>query len=131
MSEIYDTEELSEGTFPLSFKLIYSYQREDPILTKKLKSAEYIKGYFRGGLNTINFVTFNDKIVIPQLLQKYVVILFYFLIVNKPLSIFHHYTISPSTISDRNPLCRANFDLLLFCLSEGFFSFLLSTRLII
>ena len=30
-------------------------------------------GYFCGGRNTINFVTFKDKIVIPQLIQKYVV----------------------------------------------------------
>ena len=28
MSELYDTEELPEGTFPLSFNLIASYQRE-------------------------------------------------------------------------------------------------------
>ena len=73
ISELYDTEELLEGTFPLSFKLVDHYQWEEPILTEKLNSAEYIKGYFQGGRNTINFVTFNDKIVIRQLLQMYVV----------------------------------------------------------
>ena len=33
MLELYDIEELSEGTFPLLFKRIDCYQREDPILT--------------------------------------------------------------------------------------------------
>ena len=59
--------------FPLSFKLVDFYQKEDPILTEKLKCAEYIKGYFRGGQNTTNLVTFNDKIVTPQILQRCVV----------------------------------------------------------
>ena len=40
---------------------------------EKLSSAEYIKGYSRGGQNNINIVTSNDKIIIPQLLQRYVV----------------------------------------------------------
>ena len=33
MSEIYDIEELPEGSFPLSFNLIESYQWEEPFLT--------------------------------------------------------------------------------------------------
>ena len=71
MSELYDTEDLPERTFPLTFKLIDPYLREDPIRTDKLNSSEYIKGYFRGGRNTIKLVTNNDKIVIPHLLQRY------------------------------------------------------------
>ena len=35
MSELYDTEELPEGKFSLSFKLIDRYQQEDPNLTEK------------------------------------------------------------------------------------------------
>ena len=35
MSELYDIEELPEGTFPLSLKLRDSYQQEDPFLTEK------------------------------------------------------------------------------------------------
>ena len=73
MSELYDIEELPEGNFPLSFKLIGRYQRKDPIPTKKITRAEYKKGYFRGSRNTIKSVTFKDKIVIMQLIQKYVV----------------------------------------------------------
>ena len=46
MSEIYNIEELSEGTFPLSFNLTDRYQREDPFLSEKIKCAEYSKGYF-------------------------------------------------------------------------------------
>ena len=66
-----------DGMFPLSFKLIYLYQREDPIITGKLNSEEYKKGSFRGGQNTIKLVTCANKIVIPQLLQKYAVKLYH------------------------------------------------------
>ena len=70
MSEIYDIEELPEGTFPLYFNLIYRYQQEDPFLTENLKCTEYTKGTFRGGRNTIDLITYKYKIVIPQKLQK-------------------------------------------------------------
>ena len=33
MPELYDIEELPGDMFPLSFKLVYRYQREDPLLT--------------------------------------------------------------------------------------------------
>ena len=59
--------------FPLSFRLIYRYHQEYPILTENNNSEECIKGSFCGVQNNINLVTFNDKIVIPQLLQMYVV----------------------------------------------------------
>ena len=70
MSELYYIKELPEGMFPLSLKFIYRYQQEFPILTEKLNSAEYIKGSFSGGRNTINIVTVNDKIVIPQFIER-------------------------------------------------------------
>ena len=73
MSEIYDIEELPDGTFTLSFNLIDRNQREEPFLTEKLNCEKYEKCYFRGGLNTIELVTYEDKIVIPQKLQKYLV----------------------------------------------------------
>ena len=56
MSEIYDIKEIPQGTFSLYFI-----------------SVEYIKGYLCGGQNTINILSFNDKIVIPQLLKRCVV----------------------------------------------------------
>ena len=59
-SELYDIEELPEGTFPLSFKRIDRYQREDPFLTENPKCAEYQKGYFRGGHNTIEILTHKE-----------------------------------------------------------------------
>ena len=73
MSEIYDTKELPEVTFPLSFKIVDRYQWKDSIVTEKLNSTENKKGSFRGILDTIKLVTFKNKIVIPQLLQRYVV----------------------------------------------------------
>ena len=73
MLELYDINELPEGTFPLSFNIINRYQREDLVLSEKLNSAEYKKGSFRGGQNTIKIGTYKDKIFISQKLQKYVV----------------------------------------------------------
>ena len=46
MSEIYDTKELPEVTFSLSFKLTDCYQQEDSILVEKIKCVEYKKGLF-------------------------------------------------------------------------------------
>ena len=60
MSERYDIEELPEGKFPIYFILIYYYQREDPFLTEKPKCAEYQKGYFCGGHNTIEILTHKE-----------------------------------------------------------------------
>ena len=73
MLELYYIVELPEGTFPLSFNLIDRYQQEDPFLTEKLKSVEYKKRYFCGGRSTIDIITYKDKIVTPQKLQKYLV----------------------------------------------------------
>ena len=53
MSELYDINELPDGTFPLSSNLLYLYQKEDPLLSEKIKYAEYQKGYFCGGHNNI------------------------------------------------------------------------------
>ena len=38
MSELYDIEELPNGTFDLYFKKIDRYQREDPFLTEILNA---------------------------------------------------------------------------------------------
>ena len=61
ISELYDIDELLDGTFNLSLKLIDRYQREYPFLSETLKCTEYQKGYFRGGRNTIEVVTYKDK----------------------------------------------------------------------
>ena len=70
MSELYDTDEMPEGTFPLSLKLIDRYQREDPCLQARLTCANYHNDPFRGGRNIIELVMYKDKIFIPQKLQK-------------------------------------------------------------
>ena len=75
--ELYNIYELLDGMFLLYFKLIDRYQWEDSFLTEKLKYATYQKGYFRGGRNTIELVTYKDKIVIPHKLQRYVVKLYH------------------------------------------------------
>ena len=39
MSELYDIDEIPEGTFPLSFNIIDRYQQEYPVLLEKLNYA--------------------------------------------------------------------------------------------
>ena len=39
----------------------------------KLTGAEYKRGSFCGGNNTINLITYNNKIFVPYKLQKYIV----------------------------------------------------------
>ena len=73
MSEIYDIKEVPGGTFSLSFNFIDWYQREDPFRTEKVNCTKYQKGTFCEGRNTIEIVTYKDKILIPQKLLKYVV----------------------------------------------------------
>ena len=61
MLELYNIKYLLEGAFPISFKIMYHYQQEEPILTEKLKCAEYKNGSFRRGRNTIKLVMFKNK----------------------------------------------------------------------
>ena len=74
MSEINDTEEIPEDTFPVHLKLIQTHQLEEPSITVKYKYGRYHKGYFRGGINTgLNLIACKYKIVIMSKLQSYVV----------------------------------------------------------
>ena len=57
----------------LYFKIIYCCQREYPFMSEKLTCAEYQKGCFYWVRNTIELVTYKDKIFISQKLQKYAV----------------------------------------------------------
>ena len=41
VSEINDTKELPEGTFPINFTLIQKYQRSEPIMRAKYKDGTY------------------------------------------------------------------------------------------
>ena len=66
MSEINDTEELHEGTFPINIRLIAKHQLQEPSLMDIYKDGTYHKGYFLRGSNIdINLITCKDKIVIP------------------------------------------------------------------
>ena len=74
MSGINDIEEIPEGTFPINLKLIQKYQRSGPIITAKCKYGTYHKGSFRGGSNIgLKLIPYKDHIVIPSILQIYVV----------------------------------------------------------
>ena len=101
MSETYGIEELETGTFPLTYKNIDKYQRKDKQLLKILKrtidsniSTDHTNNYhtksFRGGGKEIDLICREDKIVIPKVLQKYV------------LHWYHTYLLHPG--SDRTEL---------------------------
>ena len=70
MSKSYNIEELSEGTFPLTFKIIDHQLWEYPGLMVKLKCATY-KLDFRRGRNNAQLVLYKDKIVVPFIHQRY------------------------------------------------------------
>ena len=73
MSKIKDTEEISEGTFPINLKLIAQYQQTELILVAKYEYGMYHKGYFCGGSNIdLNLIMCEDNIFIPSKLQSYV-----------------------------------------------------------
>ena len=66
MSEINDTEEIPEGTFPINIKFIQKYQWGEPIIIAKYKDGTYHKGSFRGVSNIgLSLITCKGKIVIP------------------------------------------------------------------
>ena len=71
VSEINDTEEIPEGTFPTHLKLIKTYQRLEPNITAKYKDGTYQKGYCFGGSNIdLKIITCKDNIVIPSKIQS-------------------------------------------------------------
>ena len=70
LSEINDTEELTEVTFLINLKLIQTYQRSEPSIIAKYKNGMYHKGYFCGGSNIyLKLIKFKANIVIPSKLQ--------------------------------------------------------------
>ena len=73
MSEIYDIEEIPEGTFPIHLKFIKAYQRLETSLMDKYKDDTYQQGSFRGGINIyLKLITCKDKVFIPSKLQSYI-----------------------------------------------------------
>ena len=66
-------EELTGGNFPINIKLIQKYQRLEPSIIVKYKNGTYHKVNFHGVINIdLNLITCADKIVIPSILQSYV-----------------------------------------------------------
>ena len=51
MSEINDTEELTQGNFPIDLKPIDQYQQQDPILKAKYRTGTYHRIFICGGSN--------------------------------------------------------------------------------
>ena len=68
MLELYDTKEMPHGMFPLSFNIIYHYEREELILTEKIIEHNIKRVIFHGRWNTISLVTYGYKIL--QQLQR-------------------------------------------------------------
>ena len=73
MPDFFGINELSEGAFPINFKIIDQYQLEYPILTDKLKCETYKRYDLSGGRNThYNIIICKDEIIIPSKLKIYV-----------------------------------------------------------
>ena len=73
MSEIYDIEEIPEGSYLIILKLIAKYKWSQPIIMAKYEDGMYHKGSFHGGSNSyINLIMYEDRIVNPSKLQSYV-----------------------------------------------------------
>ena len=73
MSEINDTKELPEVSFPINLKFIQRYQRAETSIISKYKNGTYHKGSFRGVRNIdINLIMCADNVVIPEKIQCYV-----------------------------------------------------------
>ena len=73
MSEIKNTEGISEVNHHINLKLIKKYQQTEPSLMAKYKYGMYDTGSFRGVSNTdLNIITCEDNIVIPLIIQSYV-----------------------------------------------------------
>ena len=73
MSKINDTEEITEGNFPINLRLIKQPQQNYPTLMDKYKEGSYHRGYFYRGNNIdINLIIHEDNIFILSILQSYV-----------------------------------------------------------
>jgi len=76
LAELYgqDDIDLPELVFPLTYKLITKYQKEDKELLYILQDKDqyYIKT-FCGGRKIRKVICLNEKIVIPQALQKHTI----------------------------------------------------------
>ena len=67
MSEINNTEEITEGDFPLDLKLIGQHQWKYPSLLAKYKEDKYQKGSCRGGSYIyLNFITWKIRFLFHQ-----------------------------------------------------------------
>ena len=73
LAEYYGMDELPKDTFPLTYKIFDHYQRKDKDIPKKLKNNTYHTKDFRGGGKVRMLICHDDKIVVPKILQKYVV----------------------------------------------------------
>ena len=73
MSEINDTKEIPEGTFPINLKLIKKYQRMGPSLINKYKDGKYHTFSFgEGGNIYLILIMCEDNIVILGIIKIYV-----------------------------------------------------------
>ena len=69
-----DDNEMSPHVYPLRFKQIARAQRADTALLNKAQTADnYVLKLFCGGSKSYDLITQNNKIVVPQPLQKRIV----------------------------------------------------------
>ena len=72
IADHFGLEELPEGTFPLRYSILDKYQQKDQEMVKALRAGQYQTKTFRGGGKEYLLITQDGKIVVPKVLQQYV-----------------------------------------------------------
>ena len=73
VSEINDTKEIPEGVFNLILKRSTKINGKTPVYWLNINKVRTKKGYFHGGsIIYPNLIMCEDKVVIPSILQSYV-----------------------------------------------------------
>ena len=70
VADHYSIDKLPAGTFPLRYKIIDEFQKDNNKLMKALKKGRYAAKTFRGGGKEYLLAARGDKIVVPKRLQK-------------------------------------------------------------
>jgi hypothetical protein len=76
----FDSDDLPDDAFPISYTLIDHEQKKDKTLLKQAQTCSYSLKKFHGGGATICLLCFKDKIVIPTSLTKQIIQWYHYLL---------------------------------------------------
>ena len=73
LADNYCVKKMDNNKFPLTYQNIDKYQQKDKYPVAKLKLENYHNKYFCGGVITTNLICLGVKMVMPMIIQKYIV----------------------------------------------------------